>query len=114
MRARGFSLVDCMVAAVLLAVGLLAIVASQRAVQRLDLLGRRTAQAAEAAASRLALLRLTGCAAPSSGTAPGSVAEQWSVAPGSLARATVSVTFIHDARPRAARFTSAFYCGAAP
>lgn len=103
-----------MVAAVLLALGLLAIVASHRAVQRLDLLGRRTAQAAEAAASRLALLGVTGCAAPSSGAAPGTLAEQWSVAPGSLARASVAVSFTHDARPRVARFASAFHCGAAP
>ncbi len=103
-----------MVAAVLLAAGLLALVASQRAVQRLDLLGRRTAEAAEAAASRLALLRLTACAAPSAGTAAGAIAERWSAAPGALAGASVVVTFIHDSRPRAARYDALIPCAGPP
>jgi prepilin-type N-terminal cleavage/methylation domain-containing protein len=114
MRARGFSLVECLVAAVLLAVGLLAIVASQRAVQRLDQLGRRTSEATEAAASRLARLRIPGCAAASSGSTAGDVAEQWSVTPGPLGRASVTVSFLHDARVRPALYASAFRCDSAP
>lgn len=103
-----------MVASVLLAAGLLAIIASQRAVLRLDLLGRRTAESAEAAASRLALLRLTACASASSGSTSGAIAEQWAVLPGALASATVVVVFTHDNRPRTARYDARFRCGSVP
>ena len=93
-RDNGFSLVECVVAAVLLAAGLLALSASGRAMQQLDLLGGRTALAAETAASRIAALRADPCAGPSSGTAAGVMDERWSVsAANSLRTITVNVTF---------------------
>ena len=115
MRARGFSLVEALVATTLLAGGLLAVVASMRAMQRLELLGRRQAEAAEAGAGRLALIRATACMSPSSGASSGAIATQWSVGPSSpLIQATVNVTFRHDGRTRSLRYDASFFCGTAP
>lgn len=113
MRARGFSLVECTVASVLLAAGLLAVVASQRATQRLELSGRRTAEAAEIAASRIAAVRVTGCAG-SSGSVAAAVDETWNVAPGPVARAGITLSFTQDARTRVARYEAGLLCAAAP
>ena len=111
MRPRGFSLVECLVAATLLSGGLLSLAASFSAVQRLALLGRRTAGAAEVAASRFDQLRTTACAAPVSGAAPGVYAERWSVvASGRLRRASLDVAFVHDHRLRTVHFQSDFRC----
>src|SRR5262245_28908639 len=94
MRAHGFSLVEAMVAATILAVGLLSLTAATRAVQRMDRLARRTAEAAEAAAGRLAQLRST-CAA-GSGSDSGLVLLQWSVtASPPRYDALVRVAFVH-------------------
>jgi len=111
MRPRGFSLVECLVAATLLSGGLLSLTASFGAVQRLALLGRRTAGAADVAASRFDALRTTACAAPGSGAAPGVYAEQWTVVPaGRLRLATLDVAFVHDHRLRTLRFQADFRC----
>jgi len=113
MRPRGFSLVECLVAATLLSGGLLSLTASFGAVQRLALLGRRTAGAAEVAASRLDALRVTACAAPGAGAAPGVYAESWSVvAAGRLRLATLDVAFVHDHRARTIRVLATFRCPA--
>lgn len=113
MRARGFSLVECTVAAVLLSGGLLAVIASQRAMRRLELLGRRTAEASEIAVSRLDWLRATGCSA-AGGTAAGPVDETWTTAPGPVLRADVAVSFLQDGRARIARYSAGFVCAASP
>lgn len=115
MRARGFSLVEVTVAATLLAAGILGLVGSHRAMQRLDQLGRRTAEAAEAAAGRLGLLRATGCGGASTGSVTGPIAEQWSTTvAGTRQSATVSISFEHDARPRNIRYDITWYCGPVP
>ena len=98
-----------------LATGLLAIVASERAMQRLELLGGRTTEAAEAAAGRLSLMRAVGCGAPASGSATGRVVEQWALSgSGPVHTETVSVGFSHDARMRWARFDASIDCAGAP
>lgn len=111
MRARGFSIIEAAVAAAVLALGLLAIIGSERAMARLDLLGRRTAEATEAAAGRLALLEARACLAPAAGHLPGVIDQQWSVAAGgSLRAASVTVSFQHDARPRTSRYDVLWLC----
>jgi len=99
------------VAVTLLSGGLLSLAASFGAVQRLALLGRRTAGAAGVAASRLDALRVTACAAPLSGAAPGVYDERWTVVPsGRLRRLTLDVGFVHDHRPRTLRFEADLWC----
>jgi prepilin-type N-terminal cleavage/methylation domain-containing protein len=107
----GFSLVECLVAAVLLAAGLLTISASGRAMQQLDLLGARTAGAAEVAASRIAALRTAACAGPSTGLAAGMYDERWSVtASGSLRSMALDVSFIANNRSHTVRYEAAWRC----
>lgn len=111
--APGFSLIECLVAALVLATGLLAASASLTAAQRLGQLGRHTAGAAEAAASRLALLRATACAAPAGGSAAARYDERWSVvAAGDLRTLSVDVTFQHDHRARTIHFDGTLRCPA--
>jgi len=111
MRARGFSLIEASVAAAVLAIGLLAVIGSERALARLDLLGRRVAQSTETAAGRLALLQAAACTGASAGTATGVIDEQWSVGSGGpLRSASVSVSFDHDGRPRLTRYDALWLC----
>lgn len=112
MKTAGFTLVECLVASLVLSLGVMATVASLAATQRLALLARRTSGASEIAASRLAALAATACSAPSAGAASaGAFDEQWSVASsGPLRPASVSVTFVHQARPHTLRFDAAFRC----
>jgi len=110
-RTGGFSLVECVVATVLLAVGLLAISASFHAAQQLDLLGGRTALGAEVAASRIAALRAAPCAGPLSGTATGLLDERWSVgASGSLRSVVLDVTFRTGTTSHTVRYDGAWLC----
>lgn len=107
----GFSLVECLVAAVLLAMGLLAIAASGRAMQQLDVLGGRTAGAAEVAASRFAALRAAACAHPGAGAAVGTFDERWSVvASGSLRSVALDVSFVAGNRSHTVRYEAAWRC----
>ena len=108
---RGFSLVECTVAAVLLAAGLLAVSASGRAMQQLGLLGGRTAGAADVAASRVASLRADACAGPATGTATGTFDERWSVAAsGSLRSVALDVSFMAGNRSRTVHYEAAWRC----
>jgi len=111
MRPRGFSLVECLVAATLLSGGALSLNVSFGAVQRLALLGQRTAGATLVAASRFELLRTTACVAPVAGATPGVYAERWSVVvAGRLRRASLDVAFVHDHRLRTVHFQADFRC----
>jgi prepilin-type N-terminal cleavage/methylation domain-containing protein len=111
MRSHGFSLVECVVASVLLSGGLLAVAASSRATQQLDLLGHRTAAAAAAAAARFAALRAAPCVAAGGSAVSGPFAEQWSVtAAGALRVVTLNIQFTHDGRRRAVRYDGAVLC----
>ncbi len=114
MRARGFSLVECLVAAVVLAIGLLAVAATVRGSQRLAREGALTARAVEAAGSRLARLSAAGCAAQGGSAQTGPFTETWTVAPsGAWRRARVAVAFRPDAlAPRHLVVTLDLVCAA--
>lgn len=77
---RGFSLVEVMIAMVILTVGVLALAASAGQITRLTSEGVRAAGAAAVAGSRLETLRSTACAALTSGSATtGAYTEAWRV-----------------------------------
>jgi Tfp pilus assembly protein PilV len=110
-RRSGFSLVECVVAATLCAVGLLALSASAPALIDLALLGHRTAVASEIASARLATLRAAACDGAAAGTAAGTYAERWSLAGAGASRtASVDVTWFVGARPHVVRVADAFPC----
>src|SRR5437879_12468074 len=67
-RESGFTLVEIIIAIIVLTVGLLALVTSSALVTRMIARGQRSAVSATFAAQRLEQLRVTGCASRSSGT----------------------------------------------
>ncbi len=102
---------ECTVAAVLLAAGLLALSAATRAMQQLDEQGGRTALAADVAASRIATLRADACAGPGTGSAAGVFDERWTVgAAGALRTVTLDVSFTAGNRSRTVRYQAAWLC----
>jgi len=79
---RGFTLVECLVAVTLLAVGMLALSATTLTVERTDGRAARRDAAATLAWARLEALRGTPCAARANGgAAAGGIAEHWRVLP---------------------------------
>ena len=112
---RGFSLLECVVASVLCAAGVMALAAGSRSSMDLALLGSRTAGAASVAAARLATLRGTACGGAREGdAAAGIYREQWSVVGPGIARLLiVDVTFDLGGRPRTLRWQSELTCPAA-
>jgi prepilin-type N-terminal cleavage/methylation domain-containing protein len=93
--ARGFSLVEVVVAVVVLAVGILALAGTSGAIARMAGLGRHASASAFVAAERLERLRAAPC--PPGGAAgsasAGRYLERWSVTPdgpGRLLRVIVS------------------------
>ena len=112
-RPDGFSLIECMVAAVLCAAGVLALAGSARALLDLALLGHRTAGAAEVASARLATLRGVACAGGSGAgsSASGAIDERWaSTGTGRTRSATVDVAFVLGGRTHRARYQATFRC----
>jgi prepilin-type N-terminal cleavage/methylation domain-containing protein len=78
-RRRGaFTLVELLIATVVLSVGLLALSSAGVAIVRLESRGRRLSRAAGAAETRLELLRARGCTAGSGVSASGALEERWS------------------------------------
>ena len=67
-RESGFTLVEIIIAIIVLTVGLLALVTSSALVTRMIARGQRSAVSATFAAQRLEQLRVTGCASRTSGT----------------------------------------------
>jgi Tfp pilus assembly protein PilV len=113
MRAAGFSLVECVMATLVLSAGVLAVVASSAATQRLSLLARNTAGATQAAASRLDSLALSVCAAPAAGSTAGRYHQQWTVTPSGVLRLASLVVSVPGAgRTHLMRFDAAYYCPA--
>lgn len=111
-REPGFSLVECVVAAVLCAVGLLALAGATRAMLGLAILGHRTAGGAEVAAARLALLRSSACASPGPGAATsGAYQERWTVTgSGPVRSVSVDVSFAVSGTPRTIHLEAVLAC----
>lgn len=78
-RQSGFTLVELLLATVVLAVGLLALTSAGVAIVRLETRGQQLAGVAAAAETRLELLRTRGCAATSGVSRSGRLEERWSV-----------------------------------
>ena len=111
MRTRGFSLVECVIATLVLSAGVLSVVASTTALQRLSQLAWDTAGASQAAASRFDSLALSACGSPGGGIAPGRYQQQWTVAAGgALRQASLAVTIPSPGAPRVVRFAATFLC----
>lgn len=111
MQTRGFTLVECVIAMLVLSVGVLSVAASAAAIQRLSGLAWDTAGAADVAASRFDSLALSVCAAPGGGTAPGRYQQQWTVAAsGALRRASLAVILPAPGAPRTVRFAATYLC----
>jgi prepilin-type N-terminal cleavage/methylation domain-containing protein len=75
----GFTLVEVIVATVVLAVGLLALTGAGAAIVRLERRGDRLAHEAAVAETRLELLRAEGCSAVSGTSDLGHLVERWTV-----------------------------------
>lgn len=113
MRARGFSLIECTFALLLLAGGLLAVATTARAANRLAMLAARTSAAGEIAVSRLARLEAAGCGAASGAAVSGAYGEAWAVtAARGLRRVTLTVSTTHEGRPLSWDFRAAVLCRA--
>ena len=113
MKGRGgFSLVECVVALVLCAGGLMAVSGATRALLDLAALGHRTAGAAEIASARLATLHAAACGADAAGEATwGAYHEAWSVAgAGAGRRASVAVTFSVGGKARTVHYEAVLAC----
>ena len=117
---RAFTLVEVLVALVLLGAGILGLSASSTLVSRMIGDGSRLSLAATIATGRLEQLRAIGCASAASGTAvTRGIEERWSVAPvgSSLAALDVHITVTYPLRVRHAgtvsrtqRFRGALHC----
>ena len=92
-RPRGFTLVELLIATVVLAVGLLALTSAGAAIARLEGRGQQLARIAAAGETRLELLRSQRCEAASGASDSGGLEERWSVTQGA-ARTLVLVDSI--------------------
>lgn len=93
---QGFSLVEVVVAMVLLTIGVLCLAASARSVTRLTSQGARVGQAAIVVASRLERLRAGACDALAGGGSAisGPFTERWTVeASGAVGTVTITVSY---------------------
>lgn len=75
----GFTLVELIIATVVLAVGLLALTSAGAAIVKLERRGDRFSHVATVGATRLELLRAQGCSATSGVAGGGRLAERWTV-----------------------------------
>lgn len=118
---RGFTLVEVLVAILVLSVGIIPLVGTSAGVSRMIGRGRMETRAAQAASSRMEVLRLAAeatsprCSDPafaSGGPASsGGMTESWLVPPaGTLRQIRVSVTYSTVRGPRAAVLETALVC----
>src|SRR5438045_1082111 len=98
MNQRGFSLVEVMIAMIILTVGVLGVAASSGAITRMTAEGGRSGGSAAVAESRIEALTATPCASlASSGTATtGKFTESWTITTSNLLR-TVTETVTYPA-----------------
>jgi prepilin-type N-terminal cleavage/methylation domain-containing protein len=113
MPTRGFSLVEVVVATLLLAVGILALTGTSGAVARMDGAGRHASGSATLAASRLERLRAAPClsAAVGGSAVVGRYREQWESTPAGPERTLrVIVSYDDGRRPRADTYETRATC----
>lgn len=112
MNRRGFSLVEVMIAIVILATGVLALAASSAAVTRLITQGGGLGRAAAAAEGRVELLRATPCASLSSSSAyDGPYLVTWAVTgSGNLRTVVVTVSYGTGRSTRTDTFNTTISC----
>jgi prepilin-type N-terminal cleavage/methylation domain-containing protein len=99
-HARGMTIIEVLVAVLVLSVGLLALTTTAAGVSRMIDDGRRSTEAAALAAERIELLRASGCPAVGTGSATrGSFAVSWNVeAPSGDRRRTITVAVTRATR----------------
>jgi len=110
---RGFSLVEVVVAILILTVGVLGLAASAGTITRLTAEGGRTGGAAAVAETRFEVLRGTPCASLASGSATsGKFTETWRVTSVTtlLKTVTVTVSYPSGRTTRTASYTSQISC----
>jgi prepilin-type N-terminal cleavage/methylation domain-containing protein len=112
MNRRGFSLVEVMIAIVILTTGVLALAASSAAGTRLIVQGGSLGRSAALAEGRIEILRSTACTSLTSGTATeGAFTVGWTVGTtGNLRAVVVTVTYPTGRGTRTDTFTSAISC----
>jgi type IV pilus modification protein PilV len=112
MNNRGFSLVEVIVAILILTVGVLGLAAAATAVTRMTGEGGRSGGAAAVASSRFERLRATACASLASGTATsGKYSESWIVsASGQPVTVTETVTYVRSRSYRSVVFATYISC----
>jgi len=96
MPSRGFTLLECLIAVTVLAVGILALVSTAAPVARLVRWGGAESVAAAAATAQMEALRAGGCDAPAAGefVRGGRYRLEWTVeTQGALRRIAVSATY---------------------
>jgi Tfp pilus assembly protein PilV len=117
----GFTLVEALVAVVVLGVGIIALVSASASVTRMIGRGKMETRAAQVASERMAIIRSTaGSTSPrcqstalvSGGPViSGGVTERWEVsAPDSVRQVTVSVTYLTVRGLRTAKLQSSIAC----
>lgn len=112
---RGFSLIEVVVAMVILTVGVLGLAASAGAITRLSSEGVRSSGAASVAQSRLERLRSVTCAALADGSATsGAYSEAWRVVTTTGVpngrTITVVVTYPHGRGTRSSTYITELSC----
>jgi prepilin-type N-terminal cleavage/methylation domain-containing protein len=113
MNERGFSLIELIVAILILTVGILGLAATAGQVQRMVGWGGRMAGSAAVASARLEMLRATPCASlAASGTqTQGIYTVSWTVASsGNLRTMTVTVTYPNGGSTRTDTYESQRSC----
>ncbi len=117
----GFTLVEVLVAILVLSVGLIPLVGTSAGITRMIGRGRMESRAARAASSRIEILRLAAHATSPRCTDPtfvsggpvtsGGMTESWLVAPpGTVRLIRVTVTYVTVRGPRAAVLETALTC----
>ncbi|MDP3775538.1 MAG: prepilin-type N-terminal cleavage/methylation domain-containing protein [Gemmatimonadales bacterium] len=112
MNAKGFSLIELMVAMIILTVGVLGLAASARYVTQMTGSGGRYGASSVVASSRFEQLRAGGCAALAAGSATtGKYSESWAIAVSGLLRTVTLTISYNDGRgTRSAVFATTISC----
>lgn len=112
MNAKGFSLIELMVAMIILTVGVLGLAASARYVTSMTGQGGRFGGSAAVASTRFEQLRATSCATLADGSATtGKYSESWTVtASGLLRTVTETVSYNNGSSRRSDVFASTISC----